>query len=462
MSKSLVRKIIYYLNVILDITLIFSSYIIIFSLFKYKFTIVNYSAFLKVIPVILISGFAIFYTYDLFNLERKKGIEVFVSLFISLIIVNIVGMASSYFLHAFAFPRSVFAFGFLLQLFTIFVEKVIIQRILKKLNGSEKAIILSKEEEAKKLLNSLLKIDESWIDCRYAATGGNIGPISDLIKDADAILMDSRNMFNYREEITKAVFEGKKIIVIPGIYELLLSKSKITNYDDVITFEIPGWNMSNGMKIVKRFIDILSSISILIITSPLILLSAVAIKLTSEGPVLFVQERVGEKGRVFKLYKFRTMIKDAEKYTGPVIAKADDPRITKVGKILRALRIDELPQLINVLKGDMSLIGPRPERPEFVEKFSKENPFYKYRHLLKPGITGLAQVLGNYDTEFENKLRLDLYYILNYSLMLDLKIIFLTIKTILLGEGVVKKEVKDIEKKLNEIMISYEAASYKD
>jgi lipopolysaccharide/colanic/teichoic acid biosynthesis glycosyltransferase len=144
-----------------------------------------------------------------------------------------------------------------------------------------------------------------------------------------------------------------------------------------------------------------------------------------------VQERVGQNGRVFRLYKLRTMVTGAEEGTGPVLAATDDARITPVGRWLRATRLDELPQVFNVLKGEMSFVGPRPERPEFVERFRAESPAYHYRHLVKPGLTGLAQVQGRYSTSAEDKLRFDLYYIRNYSLLLDLQILLQTIPIVI-------------------------------
>jgi exopolysaccharide biosynthesis polyprenyl glycosylphosphotransferase len=176
----------------------------------------------------------------------------------------------------------------------------------------------------------------------------------------------------------------------------------------------------------------------LILLSPLILIVAIAIKLDSIGPVLFSQERVGEDGKIFSVYKFRSMKEDAEKETGPVWAEEDDPRVTRVGKIIRKLRIDELPQLWNVLKGDMSFVGPRPERPYFVEKLKTRIPYYKERFAVKPGVTGWAQVKYEYGATEQDaleKLKYDLYYIKNMSLIMDLMVIFHTVKIVLLGRG---------------------------
>ncbi|NMC75077.1 MAG: glycosyl transferase, partial [Geobacteraceae bacterium] len=167
-------------------------------------------------------------------------------------------------------------------------------------------------------------------------------------------------------------------------------------------------------------------------------LIALAIKATSPGPVLFRQVRTGMHEKEFVLYKFRTMRTDAESGTGAVWAQKDDPRVTPIGKFLRKSRLDELPQLLNVLKGDMSFIGPRPERPEFVEKLKEQVPYYSHRHFVKPGITGWAQIKYPYGASVEDaleKLRYDLYYIKNLSLTLDLLIFFETIKVILYSRG---------------------------
>jgi lipopolysaccharide/colanic/teichoic acid biosynthesis glycosyltransferase len=158
------------------------------------------------------------------------------------------------------------------------------------------------------------------------------------------------------------------------------------------------------------------------------LVSAAIIKLTDGGNIFYKQERVTIQEKRFNILKFRTMVMNAEKLTGPVFAEKDDPRITKFGRFMRATRIDELPQMFNVLLGDMSIVGPRPERPFFVEKFKKEISDYKYRTLVKAGVTGLAQVLGKYTTKAEDKVRYDIIYIKNYSILLDLKLIFQTIK----------------------------------
>jgi exopolysaccharide biosynthesis polyprenyl glycosylphosphotransferase len=196
---------------------------------------------------------------------------------------------------------------------------------------------------------------------------------------------------------------------------------------------MPEWE-----KKIKRLMDVVISILLIILTSPIVIITAIAIKRESKGPIFYKQERSGLDGKVFKIIKFRSMRADAEKLSGPVWSTKDDPRITKVGKFIRKVRIDEIPQMINVLKGEMSLVGPRPERPFFVEQLSKEIPFYKRRLKVRPGVTGWAQVKHKYDETVEDvkeKLRYDLFYIENMSLSNDFKILFRTIFVVLFGQG---------------------------
>jgi exopolysaccharide biosynthesis polyprenyl glycosylphosphotransferase len=188
----------------------------------------------------------------------------------------------------------------------------------------------------------------------------------------------------------------------------------------------------------RRFISTVVSLAGLLLVLPLLPLMALAVKLTSPGPVLYRQKRVGRYGVLFDCYKFRTMRADAEAEAGPTWAGDDDPRTTPVGRVLRLTRLDEIPQLWNVLRGDMGFVGPRPERPEFVEWLSREIPYYHLRHIIRPGLTGWAQVRYQYGASLEEskeKLRYDLYYIKNISLSLDLLIVLHTIKIVLLGRG---------------------------
>jgi exopolysaccharide biosynthesis polyprenyl glycosylphosphotransferase len=197
-------------------------------------------------------------------------------------------------------------------------------------------------------------------------------------------------------------------------------------------------NLKTWQRLAKRSIDMGVAVMVLVPFLPLWVLTGVMIVLDSRGPVFFTQERVGKKGRMFKLYKFRSMVFDAERETGPVWATPDDKRVTRVGKILRKLRLDEVPQFINVLKGEMSLVGPRPERPYFVEQLKKEVKFYTRRLIIRPGITGWSQVRHRYDRSLEDvkaKIQYDLYYLENMSLTLDFKIILRTIIVALSGKG---------------------------
>jgi exopolysaccharide biosynthesis polyprenyl glycosylphosphotransferase len=187
---------------------------------------------------------------------------------------------------------------------------------------------------------------------------------------------------------------------------------------------------SSTYETVKRACDLIVAAAGLLVSWPLILGAAAAIKLTSPGAAIFRQERVGKGGRTFTIYKLRTMVVDAEKHTGAVLsAGKSDARITPVGRFLRATRLDELPQLWNVLRGDMSIVGPRPERPCFVAQFEREIPGYRERHEVAPGLTGLAQVSGGYAIEAELKLRYDLLYVYSCSFFLDLKIMLQTLVT---------------------------------
>jgi len=218
--------------------------------------------------------------------------------------------------------------------------------------------------------------------------------------------------------------------VVPGLYEARVGRLRVHRVRDLPLVDLaPARPSSTGMA-VKRACDLVVASIGLALSWPLMLASAAAIKLTSPGPVIFRQERVGKGGRTFTIYKLRTMVADAEKHTGAVLSAGKaDARITPVGRFLRASRLDELPQLFNVLRGEMSIVGPRPERPCFVEKFEREIAGYRERHQVAPGLTGLAQVSGGYAIEAELKLRYDLLYVYNCSLLLDLKIMLQTLVT---------------------------------
>jgi sugar transferase (PEP-CTERM system associated) len=199
-----------------------------------------------------------------------------------------------------------------------------------------------------------------------------------------------------------------------------------------------GFRLRPKHWLVRDIVSTVLAISLCIVTLPLIPLIAILIKLTSPGPVLYRQKRVGFRNTTFDCYKFRTMRADAEADSGPTWACDDDPRITKVGKFLRRTRLDEIPQLWNVLRGDMEFVGPRPERPEFVEHLSQQIPYYRLRHVVRPGITGWAQIryrYGNSVKDAREKLKYDLFYIKNMSLGLDFWIVFETVKTVLFREG---------------------------
>ena len=227
----------------------------------------------------------------------------------------------------------------------------------------------------------------------------------------------------------------KQMFIVPTMYEMACKNTSLIIADDIPMQRITRLLLTAEQKILKRMLDIAVSIPAIIILLPLMALTAIAIKADSKGPVIYSQERVGQYGKTFKVYKFRSMRQDAEAQSGPVLAKEGDSRITKVGRFIRATRIDELPQLFNVLKGEMSIVGPRPERPFFVEQFIKEKPEYAYRHNVKPGITGLAQIAGKYNTTAYDKLIYDLIYIQEQSVKTDLIIMLQTFKVLITKES---------------------------
>jgi sugar transferase (PEP-CTERM system associated) len=222
------------------------------------------------------------------------------------------------------------------------------------------------------------------------------------------------------------------------MYERVTGKISVESLRPSYLIYGPGFSQPPLAVAIKRTVDILASMTGLILSSPVCVLAALLILLDSRGPLLFRQERVGQDGRVFKIIKFRTMQQNAEAVTGPVWATTNDARVTRVGRLLRLLRVDEIPQMLNVLAGHMSFIGPRPERPFFVEELARANPFYALRHTVKPGLSGWAQVRHPYGASVEDaleKLRYDLYYLKTMSLVFDLNIIMRTVGVVLFGKG---------------------------
>ncbi len=220
----------------------------------------------------------------------------------------------------------------------------------------------------------------------------------------------------------------KNVYVVPRLSDVIMKNSKTVVVDDKTVYASYVSSLSIEQRFVKRLLDLFISLVGVIVASPFMVICALAVKLCDRGPVFYKQKRITENGREFSVLKFRTMIVDAEKQSGSVWAAKDDDRITTVGRMLRKLRLDELPQLFNILHGEMSIVGPRPEREELIREFEKQYPEFRYRLKVKAGLTGMAQIMGKYNTTPLDKLMMDLEYIENYSIWLDLKLIFQTFK----------------------------------
>jgi sugar transferase (PEP-CTERM system associated) len=240
------------------------------------------------------------------------------------------------------------------------------------------------------------------------------------------------------DKLLEMKLEGVAFDHLASVYEEYTGKIAVENLRPSWLIFSDGFRKSVRLSALKRTMDLVVGLVGLIVAIPLCVAVAIAVRLSSPGPILYSQRRVGRHGRVFTVHKFRSMKANAEATTGAVWAQRDDPRITSVGRFLRRTRLDELPQLWNVLVGDMSFVGPRPERPEFVSELTKQIPFYGQRHIIRPGLTGWAQVRYSYGASTEDameKLQYDLYYIKNMSLSLDVFVILATIKTVLLRRG---------------------------
>jgi sugar transferase (PEP-CTERM system associated) len=239
-------------------------------------------------------------------------------------------------------------------------------------------------------------------------------------------------------ELLDCKLSGVRVFDVTTYFERMLGQIRVDFVNAGWLIFGDGFNQGFYRTAVKRVFDILCSLFLIVLASPLMLITALAIKLESQGPVFYRQERVGYNSKPFQVIKFRSMRTDAEKDGKPRWATANDNRVTRVGNFIRLVRIDELPQLFNVLNGDMSLVGPRPERPFFVEQLTTEIPYYAVRHSIKPGVTGWAQVRYQYGSTIEDsqeKLQYDLYYVKNHSLFLDFVILFETVGVVLTGKG---------------------------
>lgn len=239
-----------------------------------------------------------------------------------------------------------------------------------------------------------------------------------------------------RNRLLKFCFENSiRTYITPKLSDIIIRSA-----DEIHLFDTPlllcrNMGLSFEQRVIKRFMDIVLSVVFLLVASPFMVLTAIAIKAYDRGPVFFKQKRCTLNKKVFEIYKFRSMIVDAEKDGIAMPAVDHDPRITPIGRFIRKTRLDELPQLFNVLKGDMSIVGPRPERVEHVEAYSREIPEFSYRLKVKGGLTGYAQIMGKYNTSAYDKLKLDLMYIENYSLLLDLKLLFMTVKVMFMKDS---------------------------
>lgn len=312
---------------------------------------------------------------------------------------------------------------------------LIFQWIYTEMFPPRRMLLISGDYSDYHLLEKMNAREDKYIICEIINYRVGMELLEQRIHNYDGIIVGDMPSHE-RNLIIKYCFANRiRTYSVPKISDILLRSSVELNLFDSPLLLSRNIGLQIEQEFCKRAMDVIGSLIGIVITSPFFLLIAVCIKLTDGGPVFYKQKRLTKDGKIFDIYKFRTMIQNAEKETGARLASEHDPRILPVGRLLRRTRLDELPQIFNILKGEMSIVGPRPERPELAAEIEKEIPEFSYRLKVKAGLTGYAQVYGKYNTTSYDKLKLDLTYIRSYSMLLDLKLILMTPKIMFMKES---------------------------
>lgn len=411
-----------------DAGLTFGAYSLAFLIWLGGFPAYNWEPFLLIAPFLVGVNFLVLVLYNGYRDLHRPYLEVVGACLIASFATIMASATIAYLDHDLrSFPRGVLFIGGLLHLLLLPLWRSLSVRSAKK-EYFERPAILVTYSDRPEALPDYIHLKGTFTPAQVL-DNGNAGSERFIIIGADVPPAE-------RDTLIQWAFQRHfDVHVVPTLYEMLVKSADLSKLGDrpVLTFR--PVSIPPDLRALKRVIDLVGGALLLVISLPFWILVPLAIVLTSPGLIFFRQERVGEGGRLFHVWKFRTMVVDAEKETGPVFAQVHDPRVTAVGKLLRATRLDELPQIFNVLLGEMSLVGPRPERPNFVSEFAAESPLYDLRHQVKPGITGLAQVMGRYATTAQDKLRYDLLYITDYSPWLDLRILFWTVQVVIVPQS---------------------------
>ena len=405
--------------------------------------------------IVLLAQVVLLYAFGFYDRPRPRRPAETAQRLAGMVAVEGLALAVTYFLADRSFPRTVLLLFVALDLAALFLWRSLVDRAAARLE--RQVALVGAGEGAREIARTLAL--HHWHGLRVAGfvplpgedpspPDPDLGPCLGTIDDLpallargeidDIILASSAETWQTRliDSLAGTRPDHTNVLLLPGPFESLIGRMRYRWVHDLPLIEVvreSEWRINRPL---KRVIDLLGAVGLSVVSLPALLLSALAVRLTSPGPVLYRQQRVGLAQRPFTVYKLRTMRIDAEAESGEVLAQQDDPRLTPTGALLRRFRLDELPQLWNVLEGSMSLVGPRPERPGFVQRYLREIPGYAERFSLAPGLTGLAQVNGEYHSSPRNKLRHDLAYAANWSLWLDLSILLRTVKIVLTSQGV--------------------------
>lgn len=407
---------------------------------------------LPLLVIILLVYGAVFNLVGFYRPKRLSWIsKELVDIIKAITISILVFVFLTYFFKEYRYSRLTILYFWILSIFLVSLSRFLSRNLLRTLRRKgynlRYALIVGEGELAQKLLQSIHTHSELGISAigflseSKETVGQIIGGLKvigtheklhEVLKQGGIDQVYIALPFHQHEKITHILTSLKNelvdIKVVSDLYDFVRLTGGVDELDGLPIINIQDTPLHGWGKILKRVLDILLALIGIMILSPFMLVIAALIKITSKGPIFYGQKRMGLDGEIFQMLKFRSMVVDAEKDTGSMWAKPDDPRRTSIGRILRKTSLDELPQLFNVLKGEMSLVGPRPERPELIEQFKHKVPKYMLRHKIKAGMTGWAQVNGwRGNTSLEKRIEHDLYYIENWSLSFDLRIIFLTI-----------------------------------